>query len=298
MPKIYKIETLGCKVNSYESQAMSDLLKKEGYQEGGNEDKADVYIINTCAVTNKSEAKSRQKINKAIRENKDSTVIVVGCYSQKDKDELLKIKGTNIILGTHKRDDLIKYIDTYEKTKKTVVDIDDEYEREYEKLSVMTFDNQKRAYVKIQDGCHNFCSFCIIPYTRKKPRSRNKDDILKEIKRLEEAGFLEIVLTGIHTGGYGVDLKDYCFGDLLEDISKTVNMIKRIRISSIEINEVDEKVLRVIKRDERFLNHLHIPIQSGSDFILEKMNRKYSKDFFIEKINTICWLYYDTNTIY
>ncbi len=281
----FNIYTLGCKVNSYESNVMSDLLKNKGYKEVSIDEKADISIINTCTVTNTADNKSLKTIRHAIKQNKDAIIVVVGCMSQNKKEEVVKIDGVDIVLGNVGKSKVVEYIDEYIKTKQIKLDIYDMMNQTFEPMILNNF-NKTRAFVKIQDGCNNYCSYCIIPYVRGNVRSKNKNDILIEITNLVDQGHKEIVLTGIHTGNYGSDLKDYDFSDLLNEICE-IKGLERIRISSIEVTELNDKFLRTLKNNKIIVNHMHIPLQSGSDKILKQMNRKYDKQYFINKIDKI-----------
>lgn len=283
--KYYKTLSLGCKVNTYETQAVKELLDKEGYIES-HDDKCDIFVINTCAVTQVGEQKSRQMIRKSIKNNPDAIFVVMGCYSQLHPEIIQEIEGTNIIIGTSRRSEIIPLIKEYEKNRKQIVSINkDNRKEEYECLSIVNYSENTRAFVKIQDGCNNFCSYCIIPYTRGGFRSRDKESILKEIHDLADASFQEIVITGVDTAGYGMEKKDgYRFNDLLKDIIKEEPRIKRIRISSIEASQIDDEFIEILKNNSRIASHLHIPLQSGSAGVLKRMRRKYTKEEFLSKI--------------
>ncbi|MFW5794246.1 MAG: tRNA (N(6)-L-threonylcarbamoyladenosine(37)-C(2))-methylthiotransferase MtaB [Bacillota bacterium] len=285
--------TLGCKVNAYETEAIRELFINAGYKIVDYNDYSDIYIVNSCMVTNSGERKSKQIIRRPVKINPDAIIIVMGCLSQLKAKYLLKFPGVKIVLGTKNRYNIIKYLNNYLQTKKPInkVEILDDNE-EFENLTIQDFKNHKRAFLKIQDGCNNFCSYCIIPYTRGRIRSKDKEIILEEIKALVKKGHIEIVLTGIHTGGYGKDLPEYSFANLLEDIEE-IEGIKRVRISSIEITELDKAVLNTIKKSKKIVNHLHIPLQSGSNRILKLMNRKYNKAIFKDKIEEIRELFSD-----
>jgi threonylcarbamoyladenosine tRNA methylthiotransferase MtaB len=281
----FNIYTLGCKVNTYESNVMSDLLKNKGYKEVSINEKADISIINTCTVTNTADKKSFKTIRHAIKQNEDSIVVVVGCMSQNKKDEVLKVDGVDIVLGNVGKSKVVEYIDEFVKTKAKKLDIFDMMNTTFEPMILNNF-NKTRAFIKIQDGCNNYCAFCIIPYVRGNVRSKDKDLVLKEANNLIEKGHKEIVLTGIHTGHYGSDLNNYTFSDLLKELCK-IKGLERLRISSIEITELDDNFLDVLKNNKILVDHMHIPLQSGSDSVLKRMNRKYDKKYFIEKIEKI-----------
>ena len=274
----YYIINLGCKVNAYESKVMSDLLDNEGYLKGSI-DESDIYIVNTCFVTNVAEHKSFQMIRKVVKKN-PKLVIVCGCLPQMKSDEVLAIDGVDIVLGNKDKSKIIDYINNYKEKISKIYDLSN---TEFEDMQLNNF-NKTRAFVKIQDGCNNFCSYCIIPYTRGNVRSKRKEDVINEITNLINYGHKEVVLTGIHTGNYHDN--DYDFADLLNDVVK-IKGLKRLRISSIEITEINERVIDVIKNNDILVDHMHIPLQSGSNEILKLMNRKYDINYFINKINEL-----------
>ncbi len=286
--KYYKTISLGCKVNTYETQAVKELLQKDGYEES-HDDKCDVFVINTCAVTQVGEQKSRQMIRKAINENPNAVLIVMGCYSQLHPEVVAKIPGTDIILGTKGRHDVIECLHQYELDHKQFVqDMSKVREQTFEELDIKAYTENTRAFVKVQDGCNNFCSYCIIPYTRGNFRSRDKESIFEEIHALADNNYQEIVITGIDTAGYGKEKNDgYRFNDLLKDILIKEPRIKRIRISSIEASQIDDEFIDILNNNPRVAKHLHIPLQSGSATVLKRMRRKYTKEEFLEKIKKI-----------
>lgn len=284
--KTIAFHTLGCKVNTYESNAMLKIFNEAGYQEVDFKEIADVYVINTCTVTNTGDSKSRQMIRKAIRKNPQATVCVVGCYSQIAPEEIEQIEGVGVVLGTQHRKDIVKYVDEYLKTGKPVIKVDNVMNlKKFEDLNIDRFKNT-RAFLKIQDGCNNFCTYCIIPYARGRVRSRDKDSVLNQAKTLVANGYVEIVLTGIHTAGYGEDLNNYSFYDLLVDLVK-IDGLKRLRISSIETSQISDEIINLIGSNDIIVDHLHIPLQSGCDATLKRMNRKYTTSQYLEKINKI-----------
>lgn len=285
----FNIITLGCKVNTYESNVMRELLIDNGYEEVDNN--ADIYIINTCTVTNTSDNKSLKELRKIRRENPNSIIIICGCMTQVKHD--ISDVDADIIIGNSGKTEIINLIDDYKKTKNKIVKIDNIMKTNFEKMNLKNF-NRTRAFVKIEDGCENFCSYCIIPYARGKVRSKLPQDVLDEVNRLVNNGHKEIVLTGIHTGHYGADLDNYSFADLLSELVK-IEGLERIRISSIEMNELNDDVLKVLKDNPKIVDHIHIPIQSGSDEILKLMNRKYLKQDFIDKIEEIRTIRPDIN---
>ena len=279
------INTLGCKVNTYESNVMRDLLLNAGYKEAQENEKADIAIINTCTVTNTADSKSLKVIRHTITENPNAIVIVTGCFSQINPDKLKDLEGVSIVLGNHDKSKIIEYLDKYKEEKKQISNIYKMDEVPFETMKLNNF-NKTRAFVKIEDGCENFCSYCIIPYTRGKVRSKKVNDVLEEVTALVNNGHHEIVLTGIHTGHYGADLENADFSDLLELICK-IEGLERLRISSIEITELNDKFLDVLSKNPIIVDHMHIPLQSGCDKTLKDMNRKYDVEYFINKINAI-----------
>lgn len=281
----FYIYTLGCKVNTYESSVMANNLKQAGFEEVGDSNLADIYIINTCTVTNTASNKSLKMIRQAYRKNNKAIIIIVGCLSQVESSNISKLPGVSIILGNKNKSKIVDYIKEYQTIKEQIIDIYDLSKTEFECMKLNNV-NQTRAFVKIQDGCNNFCSYCIIPYTRGDVRSKSRNDVLEEIKSLVANGHKEVVLTGIHTGHYGSDLENYDFADLLSEIVK-ISGLERLRISSIEITELDEKVLTIINNSKIIVDHLHIPLQSGCDKTLLEMNRKYDIKYFKDKVNQI-----------
>ncbi len=279
--------TLGCKVNSYETEAIREIFIENGYEIVDFEEYSDVYIINSCMVTNIGERKSKKYIRRPLQQNKEAIIIVMGCLSQLKAEEILQIEGVKIVLGTKNRDQILTYLDEYLETRLPLNKVEILENKElYDNLFIGDFKNHQRAFLKIQDGCNNFCSYCIIPYTRGRIRSKAKNRVLQEARLLVQSGHVEIVLTGIHTGGYGQDLTNYSFADLLRDL-EAVEGLKRIRISSIEITELTDEVITVIKSSQKIVNHLHIPLQSGSDRILKQMNRKYNTKEYLEIIEKL-----------
>lgn len=278
--------TLGCKVNTYETEVNIELFKNNGYEIVPFTEKADVYVINTCSVTNQSDVKSRKVIREAVKRGKNAIVVVMGCYSQIKYIEAASIPGVSIVIGTNNKTNILDLIEEYKKDKKQIVKIFDLKDIKFENMNLDKYENHTRAFVKVQDGCNNYCSFCIIPYSRGNVRSKEKNLVIKEISTLAENGYKEVVLTGIHTGHYGLDLKEYDFSDLLREIEK-IDKLKRIRISSIECVELNEKFMDTLKNSKKIVNHIHIPLQSGSDTILKAMNRRYDMNKFIKIINEI-----------
>ena len=281
----FSIYTLGCKVNTYESNVMADLLKEAGYIEVDQKERKDLVIINTCTVTNVADNKSAKMIRRAIKENPDSIILVCGCFPQVSVDKVKEIEGIHIIIGNKGKSEIITLIDEYQRTKKQIIKIEDIRNTSFETMRLNNFE-RTRAFVKIEDGCDNFCSYCIIPYSRGNVRSKDPKEVLLEVETLIQEGHSEIVLTGIHTGHYGADLSHYHFHDLLEDILQ-IPGLERLRISSIELNEVTDEVLELMKEYPVLVDHLHIPLQAGSDKILKLMNRKYDLAYFENRIQKI-----------
>ena len=278
----FYIYNLGCKVNSYESNIMMEDLERCGFVKGTETD-SDIYIINTCTVTNTSDNKSMKTIRKVLRLYPDKIVVACGCMTQVNS-LYLKDLNVSIIIGNHGKSKITEYINKYLKDKKQIIDITDFKDNKFEDMCLNNFD-KTRAFVKIEDGCENFCSYCIIPYARGKVRSKDPKLVIEEVKNLISEGHKEVVLTGIHTGHYGSDI-NYKFSNLLNDLVK-IKGLERLRISSIEITEITDDVLDVLKENSNLVSHMHIPLQSGSNEILKLMNRKYDKEYFIDKINKI-----------
>lgn len=281
----FKIITLGCKVNTYESNSISDTLLANGYEKALDDKQADIVIINTCTVTNTANNKSLKMIRHAIRNNRNAIIIVTGCSAQVYHKQIMEIDGVSIIIGTVGKSQILKYIEEYKKNKEQIIDVKNNTNILFEEMKLNNFD-KTRAFVKIQDGCNNFCSYCIIPFTRGSVRSRNKDEIINEIKTLINYGHHEIVLTGIHTGNYGEEFDNYDFASLLSDLVK-IQGLDRLRISSIEVTELNDRVLSILEKEKVLVSHLHIPLQAGTDKILKAMNRKYDTKYFKEKIDKI-----------
>ncbi len=275
--------SLGCKVNTYESEYVINELKKAGYIIKDFDDCCDVYIINTCTVTNNSDSKSKKMIRQAIRRNPNACVVAMGCFIAANPD--ISIDGLDIIIGNKDKSKIVELLDEYFNNKEEMRLQYTGRLKEFEDMYISNFPGRTRAFVKIQDGCDNFCSYCIIPFVRGKCRSKDENKVIEEVKMLVNNGYKEVVLTGIHTGSYGVDL-DTDFADLLNKLVRIEGLL-RLRISSIETTELNEKVLDVLKNSKVLVDHLHIPIQAGSNEILKAMNRKYDLDFFFKKIEEI-----------
>ena len=277
------IYTLGCKVNTYESEYLMNILKEKGYIIKDFDDVCDVYIINTCTVTNNSDVKSRKVIRQAIKRNDDSCIIAMGCFIEANKD--IEIPGIDILIGNKDKTKVPELIEEWFKNRESRNLVYNEELTKFEDMYINNFPGRTRAFVKIQDGCENFCSYCIIPFVRGKCRSKEFDTVINEVTDLVNNGYKEVVLTGIHTGSFGIDL-DKSFADLLGELVK-IKGLERLRISSIETTELNEDVLDVLRNSNVIVDHLHIPIQAGSDEVLKLMNRKYDLDFFFKKIEEI-----------
>ena len=279
--------TLGCKVNIYESNALADEFKKLGYEIAKDDEIADAYIINTCSVTNQADAKSRKMIRHARNLNKDAVVCAMGCFTQAHKEQAVSMEEADILIGTGNKKQAVKLIDDMLKNKERHhVDmiLAERSQKEYENLEVTEFDHA-RAFLKIEDGCSNFCSYCIIPYARGPVRSKRHGLVLKEEADVINLGYREIVLSGIHIGAYS-DGPEYHLKDLIKDMIE-VPGLDRIRISSIEINEVNDDICKIMAASDKIANHIHIPLQAGSDKILKAMNRHYDTAKFLERVNKI-----------
>lgn len=287
MEKTFSILTLGCKVNQYESEAMSELFESRGYRQVENDDFSDVYIVNTCTVTNLSDRKSRQFIRKSKKNNPNSVVAVVGCYSQVSPEEVKSIEGVDVVVGTTERNRIVDLIEESKKNNEKI-NIVKELKNVREFANTTNFDsnNRTRAYMKVQDGCNRFCTYCIIPFARGPIRSRTIEDSVREARTLADRGFKEIVLTGIHIGSFGMDLGDMRLIDLIEAIAE-VDGIERIRLSSVEpLIIIDDFMERAVKTG-KLCDHFHLSLQSGSNNILKAMNRRYTREDYIEKANII-----------
>jgi threonylcarbamoyladenosine tRNA methylthiotransferase MtaB len=280
--------TLGCKVNFYDTEAMWQLFKNAGYEQVDFEERtADVYIINTCTVTNTGDKKSRQIIRRAVRRNPDAVIAVTGCYAQTSPAEILAIPGVDLVVGTQDREKLLDFVGQIQTDRKPVNAVRNIMKtREFEELDVPDFADRTRAFLKIQEGCNNFCTFCIIPWSRGLSRSRDPKSVIAQAEQLVKAGYKEIVLTGIHTGGYGDDMENFDLADLIVELDK-VEGLERIRISSIEASQIDEKMIDVLNRSSKMCRHLHIPLQAGENSVLKRMRRKYTTEEFAAKIKRL-----------
>ena len=286
MAKTFNIITLGCKVNQYESEAVEELFLQKGYEKA--QTNADIYVINTCTVTNMSDRKSRQMISKARRDNPDAIVAVMGCYSQVKPEEVAKIEGVDIVLGSRNKEEVVDLCEDILQNKNAIDKIIAPSEsKTYEELEISNQTEMTRAYMKIQDGCNMYCSYCLIPYARGNIVSRDLDSIVEETKRLADNGFKEIVLTGIHVASYGKDFDtDISLIDVIEAVA-SVEKIERIRLSSMEPRHITLDFLERMKATGKACDHFHLSLQSGSDDILKAMNRKYDRKIYKEKVDLI-----------
>ena len=269
--------TLGCKVNQYETNAMMQKFVNSGYEIVGFHEFADVYIINTCTVTNMADKKSRQMLRRVKEINNNAVVVAVGCYVQVAEEDLEKIDEIDLILGNNEKLDIVKYVEEYISNNKKQYEASDVmHQNEFLDFGSITYTEKTRAVIKVQDGCDRFCSYCIIPYARGRVRSRQPKSILQEIEKISNQGIKEVVITGIHIASYGKDFKtEYRLIDLLEDINK-IDGIKRIRLGSLEPKIITEEFMQRLSKLEKICHHFHLSLQSGCDETLKRMNRKYS----------------------
>lgn len=285
--KSVAIATLGCKVNQYESSSLAEMFRARGYQVVDFKDKADVYVINTCTVTNMGDRKSRQLIRRAAKANPGGLVVVTGCYSQVSPGEVLEIPGVDLVTGTGDRSRIVDMVEKLEKGRKVSAVRERRDLTEYEELPAVASTGRVRAFLKIQEGCDNFCSYCIVPYARGPLKSRDPKRVLEEARQLAAAGYREIVLTGIHTGAYGKDKVDGLnLAALLGKLAEAPGL-KRIRLSSVEPMDITGDLISVLAQGPPFCPHLHIPLQSGDDSILAAMRRGYSADDFRKLVAAI-----------
>ncbi len=290
--KKFNIQTLGCKVNKYDSEAIVKILTENKFEEVGDDDFAEIYIINTCSVTNLSEKKSRQIIRRAKKINPEAIVIACGCYSQVSPEEVANIEEVDIVIGNKDRMKIIDLINDVEKSRNTgnnntVVNVSDIMEESYfEPLEIDKISDMTRAYLKIQEGCNQFCAYCIIPYTRGKIRSRNLRDIIEEVEKLAENGIKEVVLAGIHIASYGKDLENIKLIDVIKLVAE-VEGIERVRLSSVEPNLMNEEFISELASIPEICNHFHLSLQSGSDTTLKNMNRKYDTEKYYNSVKLI-----------
>lgn len=277
------IYTLGCKVNSYESEYIASSLRDNGYEIVPFGGYADVVVVNTCSVTNSADAKSRKIIHQATRVNPNACIVACGCFIEANKD--IEIDGVDIYLGNKDKSKIVELVSQFFHKREEIRRLYSNLGDTFENMEISSFEGKTRAFVKVQDGCENFCTYCIIPYVRGKCRSKDLEQVVREITDLVSNGYQEVVLTGIHTGNYGVDLGTN-FAALLKRIIEIPGLL-RVRVSSIEITELTDEVLEIIKNSNVVANHLHIPLQAGSNHVLKLMNRKYNLDYFREKLAKI-----------
>ncbi len=279
--------TLGCKVNQYETEAMEELFEKSGYHVIDSESKADIYVINTCTVTNLGDRKSRQFIRKAKRKNPKAMVAVVGCYAQTVPEEVSAIDEVDVILGTKNRHNIVAYVEEAQREKKRINAVENIMEtQEFEELSIGTLRGKTRAFLKIQEGCNQYCTYCIIPYARGPIRSRQIEDIVREVERLANNHFKEIVLTGIHVASYGKEKGNRSLIDVIRAVHP-IDGIERIRLSSIEPTIMTETFVEELVKMKKVCPHFHLSLQSGCDETLARMNRKYTTDQYKEIIDRL-----------
>ena len=277
----FAIHTFGCKVNIYESEYVINLMQANDYKMVDFNNDADIYIINTCSVTNEVDKKDRKLIHTTRNNHKDKILVLMGCFSQLNPDVI----DADIVLGNKHKSKIIELINEYKKNKQKIVKVEDITDTNFEDMYINRFVEHTRAFVKIQDGCNAFCAYCAIPYARGNLRSKKFSKVIEEVSELVNNGYKEIVLTGIHTGRYGKE-QNTTLEKLLKELVK-IEGILRIRLSSIEINEITDGIIELIKNNPIMAKHLHIPLQSGSNEILSLMNRKYKKEYFIDRVSYI-----------
>jgi threonylcarbamoyladenosine tRNA methylthiotransferase MtaB len=296
MDKTAAFLTLGCKVNSYETDAIRGMFEASGYGVVDFKEIADVYVVNTCTVTNIADRKSRQMLHQAKKRNPEAIIVAVGCYVQAAEEDLLKDSSVDLVVGNNRKSEIVKLVEDYRghNNINTNMVIDIGAEKDFEDLSIISTMDKTRAFIKIQDGCNRFCSYCIIPFVRGRVRSRNEEEILEEITKLSEAGYKEIVLTGIHISSYGTDRQDNIdneyqlmpLASLIKAIGK-ISGIERIRLGSLEPRIITEEFVKEIKDTTQFCPHFHLSLQSGSNSVLKRMNRKYSAEEYEEKVQLL-----------
>ena len=284
--------TLGCKVNQYETDAMKELLEADGYEIVDFKEPADVYIINTCSVTNMADRKSRQMIHRAKKNNPDAVIAAAGCYVQASEQDLIDNQIADVLIGNNKKKEIAQILDRYFENRKNISEVVDIAQtKDYESLTIHKVSEHTRAYIKIQDGCNQFCSYCIIPYTRGRIRSKDPKEVIQEIQNLAEDGFQEVVLTGIHLSSYGKDLGNITLLDIIKKIQK-IDGIQRIRLGSLEPRIITEEFVRELKECDKVCPHFHLSLQSGCDETLRRMNRRYNTEEY-EKALMILRKYYE-----
>ena len=293
MKKRVSFITLGCKVNQYETNAMMQKFQENGYEIVEIDNVSDICVVNTCTVTNMSDRKSRQALRKVKDKNKDAIIVATGCYAQSSKEELEKMPEIDVVLGNEEKRDIVKYVEKYfEQNQKLTAVQDISVQKEFEDMGQISYTEKIRAVIKVQDGCNQFCSYCIIPYARGRVRSRKIDSIIKEIEQIAQKGIKEVVITGIHVASYGKDFdnentsKKIRLIDLLEAINK-IDGIDRIRLSSLEPTIVDEEFATRLSKLDKICDHFHLSLQSGCDETLKRMNRKYTTQIYRDAVATL-----------
>lgn len=279
--------TLGCKVNQYDTQSMLEKFLERGYEAVEFDEKADVYIINTCTVTGLGDRKSRQMIRRAHRINPDAVIAVVGCYAQTASEEVISIPGVNLVLGTQDRDKIVDLVEQVKDTGSSINAVGDIMKvREFEEMPITSYEGKTRAVLKVQEGCNQFCAYCIIPYARGPIRSRRPESVVSEVKRLVDAGFKEFVLTGIHVASYGKDLEDADLLSLIQSVH-SVEGVKRIRLGSLEPTFISQDFVNRAAELPKLCQHYHLSLQSGSDSVLKRMNRKYTTEQYRQAVDAL-----------
>ena len=287
--------TLGCKVNQYDTEAVLEKFKEAGYEEVDFNEYADVYVVNTCTVTHLSDRKCRQMLRKTKKINPESTLVAMGCYAQiagdKIKDQVSEI---DIIVGTDRRNQIVELVEEFEQGQEEIINVVSNIMdvREFEEMTISHIGERTRVYVKVQEGCNNYCTYCIIPYTRGRIRSRKEDQVYEEVKRLAGLGFKEIILTGIHVLAYGKDLGDTNLIQLLQRVHD-IDGIERIRMSSIEPVAITEAFINALRDMPKVCHHFHLSLQSGSDTVLKRMNRKYTTEEYAQSVEALRELWPD-----
>ena len=280
------LHNLGCKVNAYETEAMQEILEQNGYEIVPFEEKADAYIVNTCSVTNMADKKSRQMLHRAKKMNPEAVVIAAGCYVQSAGEELLKDTSVDILIGNNEKVNLPSILENWEKEHNPLHVHDLTREHTYEELTLSHTAGHTRAFMKIQDGCNQFCTYCIIPYTRGRIRSKNPEEVIEEVKNLAAQGYKEIVLTGIHLSSYGKDLGDITLLDVIQRIQQ-IEDIERIRLGSLEPRIITEQFVKELRACDKVCPHFHLSLQSGCDETLKRMNRKYTTEEYETALNVL-----------
>ena len=288
MSKTVAFITLGCKVNQFETELMEGLFKQKDYKVVPNDEKADIYVINTCSVTSFADKKSRQLIRRSARLNENAVIAVTGCYAQAASDKVAEITGVKVVLGTNNRHQIVDFVEAAMNDGEIHNGVTDIMKaRDFEDIPMLEVPARTRAFLKIQEGCTNFCSYCIIPFTRGPVRSRKLASVKSEAEKFLSMGFKEIVFTGIHLGAYGRDFHD---GSTLADAARTVlelDGLQRLRLGSLESIELSEELLTMVRENPKFSHHLHLPLQAGSDYVLKRMNRHYNREEFRKLIENV-----------